>query len=70
MVPPELTLVVDCRIPTTVDIKSWEETINRWCKEAGEGVYIEYEQKQPQVPPTQLEGNKFWTAFKAATDKL
>ncbi|KAF5298076.1 hypothetical protein FQA39_LY11844 [Lamprigera yunnana] len=65
VVPDEFTMVLDCRIPFTVDIVKWEETINLWCKEAGEGVWIEYEQKQPQVPSTILnESNKYWMAFK------
>lgn len=71
VVPPELIFVIDCRIPVTVDIKKFEETINQWCKEAGEGIFIEYEQKQPQVAVTKLDSsNPFWIAFKQAADKL
>ncbi|XP_068897319.1 aminoacylase-1-like [Tenebrio molitor] len=72
VVPPELEIAIDCRIPPeTVDIKKWEETINQWCKEAGPGIWIEYEQKQPQIPPTKLDNsNPYWIAFKEATDKL
>lgn len=71
VVPPELILVVDCRIPITVDIKKWEETLNKWCKEAGQGVYIEFEQKQPQIEATKMDNtNPFWVAFKEATDEL
>jgi len=71
VIPPELIIVIDCRIPVTVDIKKFEETINQWCKEAGEGVWIEYEQKEPQIPVTKLDNsNVFWTAFKEAADKL
>lgn len=71
VVPPEFVIVVDCRIPITVDIKKWEETINRWCSDAGQGVRVEYEQKQPQVPATKLDNtNPFWTAFKEASDEL
>lgn len=71
VVPPELTIVIDCRIPVTVDLKKWEETVNRWCREAGNDVYIEYEQKQPQIQPTKLDNtNPYWVAFKEATDEL
>ncbi|XP_018568185.1 aminoacylase-1 isoform X1 [Anoplophora glabripennis] len=71
VIPPEFVIVVDCRIPITVDIKKWEETINRWCSDAGQGVRIEYEQKQPQVPATKLDNtNPFWIAFKEASDEL
>ncbi|KAJ3643732.1 hypothetical protein Zmor_026426 [Zophobas morio] len=72
VIPPELTIAIDCRIPPeSVDIKKWEETINQWCKEAGSGIWIEYEQKQPQVPSTKLDNsNPYWLAFKEASDKL
>lgn len=71
MVPDEIVMVIDCRIPVTVDIKKWEETVNQWCKEAGKGVWIEFEQKQPQVAVTKLDdSNPFWISFKEAADKL
>lgn len=54
-----------------MDVKKFEETINRWCKEAGKGVYIEYEQKQLLIPPTKIDNtNPYWVAFKEATDAL
>ncbi|KAJ8982429.1 hypothetical protein NQ317_007777 [Molorchus minor] len=55
VVPPEFVIVIDCRIPVTVDVKKWEETINTWCKDAGQGVYIEYEQKESQISPTAID---------------
>lgn len=69
--PPEFIIVVDCRIPVTVDLKKWEETVNKWCREAGQGVYIEFEQKDTRIPPTKIDNsNPFWVAFKEATDEL
>lgn len=42
-----------------------------WCKEAGEGVTIEFEQKNPKVGATQLdESNIYWIAFKKAADEM
>lgn len=71
VIPPEFTLVIDCRIAVTVDLEEFEETINKWCKEAGEGVWIEYQQKESQVPPTKLdESNPYWIAFKKAADDM
>lgn len=71
MVPPEFVIVIDCRIPVTVDIKSWEKTIEKWCKEAGPGIWIEYEQKEPQVPVTKLDNsNAYWIAFEKVTKDL
>lgn len=69
--PPEFILVIDCRIPVTVDIPKFEQTLKKWCDEAGEGVWIEYQQKQLQVPVTRLdESNPFWMAFKEASDGM
>ncbi|KAJ3643733.1 hypothetical protein Zmor_026426 [Zophobas morio] len=72
VVPPEFVIAVDCRIPPiNVDVTQWEETINQWCKEAGSGVWIEYKQKLPQVPPSRLDSsNPYWIAFKEAVDHL
>lgn len=71
VVPPEMVIVIDVRIPVTVDIQKWEETIHNWCAEAGSDIYITYSQKQPQVPVTKLDdSNPYWIAFKAATDEL
>ncbi|KAK9892863.1 hypothetical protein WA026_022544 [Henosepilachna vigintioctopunctata] len=71
VVPPEMLVVIDCRIPVTVNIQKWEETLNRWCKEAGQGINVTYDQKQPQVPVTKLDNsNPYWVAFKEATDEL
>ncbi|KAL3268280.1 hypothetical protein HHI36_007401 [Cryptolaemus montrouzieri] len=71
VVPPEMVIAIDCRIPVTVDVQEWEETINRWCKEAGSDIFITYPQKQPQVAVTKLDvSNPYWIAFKEATDEL
>lgn len=60
----------DVRIPPTVDHAEFENTILSWCREAGEGVSIEYEQKNPQIRSTKLDdSNPFWLAFKNAIDK-
>ncbi|XP_076265532.1 aminoacylase-1-like isoform X1 [Rhynchophorus ferrugineus] len=71
VVPPELVITIDCRIAPTVDNAKWEDQINQWCKEAGKDVWIEWEQKEPQVPATKLDAsNPYWLAFKEATDQL
>lgn len=69
--PSEIILTIDCRIPVTTDLKEWEDKIVQWCVEAGSGIWIEYEQKQPQVPVTKLDNsNSYWTTFKQACDSL
>ncbi|KAF2880504.1 hypothetical protein ILUMI_25675 [Ignelater luminosus] len=68
---PEFTLSIDWRIAITVDLEEFEATLNKWCKEADEGVWIEYQQKDSQVPPTKLdESNPYWIAFKKAADNM
>lgn len=45
--------------------------IRSWCKEAGDDVTIEFEQKNPKIESTKLdESNPYWIAFKKTTDKL
>lgn len=45
--------------------------INGWCKEAGEGITLEYEVKEPKNGITKLDSsNYFWVAFKKAADDL
>lgn len=40
--------------------------LNRWCDEAGGGINIEYEHKEPRVTPTATDlSNPFWTALKS-----
>lgn len=71
VIPPEFTLTVDCRIARTVDLKEFEKTLNKWCEEAGEDVWIEYEQKDSHTPVTDIdETNPFWAAFKKAFDNM
>ncbi|XP_056638469.1 aminoacylase-1-like isoform X1 [Diorhabda sublineata] len=71
VIPPEFILTVDSRLAITVDFKKWEETLNTWCRDAGQGVYIEYEQKQSLIEPTKVDNsNSYWVAFKQATDEL
>ncbi|KAF2893524.1 hypothetical protein ILUMI_12649 [Ignelater luminosus] len=71
VIPPEFALAIDCRIALTVDLEIFEATLNEWCKEAGDGVWIEYQQKRPRIPPTKLdESNPYWIAFKKASDNM
>lgn len=71
MIPEELSFLVDCRLPLTVDFDEWEEALKQWCVEAGEGVWIEYEHKTPKYPSTTLDdSNPYWTAFQKAANKL
>lgn len=71
VVPEELTAVFDVRIATTVNIAEMEARVQAWCREAGPGIRIEYEQKDPQVEVSKLDhSNPYWLAFKSAADEL
>lgn len=71
MIPPEFTTTFDCRIARTVDLEEFEEMLNKWCEEAGEDVWIEYQQKDQHTPVTNIDDtNPFWVAFKKASDNL
>lgn len=71
VVPPEYKLTADMRVPITVNHVEFEKKIRTWCAEVGEGIQIEFEQKQPRVEPTKTDNsNPYWIAFKGAIDKL
>ncbi|KAL1500804.1 hypothetical protein ABEB36_006246 [Hypothenemus hampei] len=71
VVPPELIFTIDCRNAITVDNAKWEEEIKQWCQEAGKDVWIEWEQKEPQVPITKLDtSNIYWSRLKQTFDDL
>ncbi|XP_015115331.1 aminoacylase-1 [Diachasma alloeum] len=71
VIPEELIAVFDMRIPPTIDHEEMEQKILGWCKEAGEGVTITFEQKNPRIESTKLDdSNPYWLAFKSSCDKL
>lgn len=45
--------------------------LRAWCEEAGGGVEIVYEQKEPKVEATKIDNsNPYWMAFKKAIKDL
>ncbi|XP_048518892.1 aminoacylase-1 isoform X1 [Dendroctonus ponderosae] len=71
VVPPELVATVDCRLPVTVDDAAFEAQVKKWLQEAGSDIWVEWEQKEPQVTPTKLDAsNPYWLAFKRTMDEL
>lgn len=71
VVPPLLEAVFDIRIAVTVDIAAFEKQIRDWCEEAGGGIELEFEMKNPFVEPTKIDGsNVYWVAFKKTLDDL
>lgn len=45
--------------------------INRWCKEAGDGVYLDFIEKNDKVENTPLDdSNKYWKTFESVCKNL
>lgn len=71
VIPPQFTVVFDVRLAIDENHDDFQAMINKWCEEAGGGIDIEYEMKDPYVEPTKTDdSNIYWTAFKAAIDEL
>ncbi|XP_055522517.1 aminoacylase-1B-like [Wyeomyia smithii] len=71
VVPPELMVCFDVRVAIDVKHLELENQLLDWCREAGGGIELEYDQKCPYVKPTKLDGsNSYWVAFKNAIDEL
>ncbi|XP_030380038.1 aminoacylase-1-like [Scaptodrosophila lebanonensis] len=71
VVPPLLTICFDVRLALDVDHQQFKADLHRWMMEAGGGIELEYEHKEPYVPATPVDdSNPFWLAFKRATDVL
>ncbi|KAK4878651.1 hypothetical protein RN001_011157 [Aquatica leii] len=70
VIPEEFCLTYDVRISPTTNPKKFESMIEDWCKEAGAGVWIEYEEKEEQRPMTRLENNPYWDAMRRVAKDL
>lgn len=65
VVPPEIKMSVDVRMAVDIDWKQFEHNISEWCKEAGDGIEVEFIQKLQRIEPTKLDANNvYWMAFK------
>uniref|UniRef100_A0A1B0CBE7 N-acyl-aliphatic-L-amino acid amidohydrolase n=1 Tax=Lutzomyia longipalpis TaxID=7200 RepID=A0A1B0CBE7_LUTLO len=70
-VPPLLRIGFDIRLSMDVDHSNFMKKLEKWCEEAGGGIEIDIELKEPAMPKTTLdESNIYWTAFKKAVDAL
>ncbi|GLV61318.1 uncharacterized protein CBL_21141, partial [Carabus blaptoides fortunei] len=71
VIPEELYIVFDVRIAITRDIDKFEQMVDQWCHEAGSGVWVTKDKKEPQYGKTALDNsNPYWLAFKASADEL
>lgn len=71
VVPPELTVAFDVRLSIEIDVTTMENTMKKWCEEAGQGVTLEFIEKMPYIQPTKIdENNLWWVTFKKECDKM
>ncbi|KAK9875951.1 hypothetical protein WA026_011052 [Henosepilachna vigintioctopunctata] len=70
VIPQEIAISFDCRIPSSYNHKEFEDMLSQWCTEAGGDCDIEYHQKDEPVLDTSIdESNIFWNAFRRAAEK-
>lgn len=64
VVPAEMDVSFDLRIPPTVNLQEFEEQIKVWCREAGEDVTYDFAQKNTDQNLTSTdESDPWWQAF-------
>lgn len=66
VVPVELAASFDIRVPPTIDLQAFEQQLESWCREAGDGVTYEFAQKgMDQSVTSTSESDPWWGAFSA-----
>jgi N-acyl-L-amino-acid amidohydrolase len=71
VIASEFKVMVDMRVAPNVDHDELIKLMQTWCDESGDGISLKFKRKESKVPPTPVDdSNKFWTAFKKATDEL
>nr|XP_006631117.1 PREDICTED: aminoacylase-1 [Lepisosteus oculatus] len=67
VIPAEMDVSFDIRIPPTADLQEFEEQIKEWCRVAGDGITYQFAQKHMQQDVTSTaESDPWWKAFTAA----
>lgn len=71
VIPAEMDVSFDLRIPPTVNLQEFECKIKNWCKEAGDGVTYKFAQKHMDQNVTSTKDNDpWWGAFSAACNEM
>lgn len=71
VIPAEMDVSFDLRIPPTVNLQEFERQIKQWCKEAGEDVTYDFAQKHMNQNITSTdESDPWWNAFSASCKEM
>uniref|UniRef100_H2LA56 N-acyl-aliphatic-L-amino acid amidohydrolase n=1 Tax=Oryzias latipes TaxID=8090 RepID=H2LA56_ORYLA len=71
VIPAEMDVSFDLRIPPTVNLQDFERQIQEWCAEAGQDITYEFAQKHMNQNITSTDDtDPWWSAFSAACKSL
>ncbi|XP_036958096.1 aminoacylase-1-like [Acanthopagrus latus] len=71
VIPAEMDVSFDLRIPPTVNLQEFERQIKQWCKEAGEDVTYKFAQKHMNQNVTSTDENDpWWSTFSGACKSM
>ncbi|XP_037045140.1 aminoacylase-1-like [Bradysia coprophila] len=71
VVPPELRAIFDVRLGVDVDHAAFERQINKWCKEAGGNITINYLIKTPKAPASRTDStNPMWAVIETTAKEF
>ncbi|XP_062842732.1 aminoacylase-1-like isoform X1 [Trichomycterus rosablanca] len=71
VIPAEMDVSFDIRIPPTLNLQEFEEQIKAWCKEAGDDVTYDFAQKAMNQTTTSTEdSDPWWKAFSSTCKSL
>ncbi|MCJ8744176.1 hypothetical protein PDJAM_G00115420 [Pangasius djambal] len=71
VIPAEMDVSFDIRIPPTVNLQEFEEQIKAWCKEAGDDITYDFAQKGMNQKTTSTEdSDPWWRAFSSTCKSM
>jgi len=67
VVPSEVVIGIDLRVSPKSSVEEVEALVQHWIKESGDGITLEYFQREEMAPTTPItDKDPFWAAFSAA----
>uniref|UniRef100_A0A1B0CTY8 N-acyl-aliphatic-L-amino acid amidohydrolase n=1 Tax=Lutzomyia longipalpis TaxID=7200 RepID=A0A1B0CTY8_LUTLO len=71
VIPEELSVTFDIRLPPTADHEAFNRLLEQWIRESGANVSLTFEQKEDKVPVTPIDdSNPFWMTFRDVLTNL